>query len=295
MSSYCHCDFSVNHDIPPVYVGPSEISPPKPDHPGCQVIMYSGYTEFKQPLPLKVRKCEGQGIRNAITKFSSRSRNNLLKKLFSLPKPPTLFITLTYQYYPADSKEWKRHLDNFRRRFYEKFPKAWFYWKLEPQKEGAPHYHLIGDLNADVNIHALRWYVSRLWYEVCGTGSLKHFKYGTQVKIIKDSKNAMQGYVCKYVGKTDATEYAHWAHPGRFWGIFGRENLPEGTLIAITMAKQEYYIIRRLVRRWLKHKSYKCHAYARRLARISSFFVLISREVVDRFLDLVLGPVPFAI
>ena len=296
MSSYCQADLSVNPDVSNVYVGPAKTRPPEPDLPGCQVVMYNGYTDFKIPSHFQTRENPTRGDRTAITKFSARSRKNLLKKLFSLSKYPSLFITLTYPYFfPADSSEWKRHLDNFRHRLLEKFPNTWFFWKLEPQKRGAPHYHLIGDLGEEVNIFALRRMVAWMWFDVCGTNDPKHLRAGTGVDIIRDSKRKTQAYVCKYIGKVDHTEYAGWEHPGRFWGIIGRENLPESIAISITMDKAEYFVIRRLVRCWLRNQSDKCRAYAKRLARIPSFFILVPREVIDRFLDLVLGPVPFMV
>lgn len=293
MSSYCAVNLSVNYDLPPkVYVGPAKVSPPSPDSPGCQVLMYKGYTEIKGPVEKKPLNLS-RGDRSKISGFSSRSRNKLLKTLFSLSRYPTYFITLTYQFYPADSKEWKRHLDNFRRRLIEKFPKAWFFWKLEPQKSGAPHYHLVGEIGDKIHIQSLRRLVSWLWFDVCGTGSEKHLKAGTQVKIINNSFRQVQAYVSKYISKVDSTEYSEWAHPGRFWGIFGRENMPESTVIAITMDKAEFFVVRRLIRRWLKSISPKCLSYSKRLAQIPSFFILIPREQMDRFLDLVLGRVPF--
>jgi len=284
---------TVNADISLVHVLPANVKPPLPDFPGCQVIINHGCSEFKIGKFYKGHPPCG-GKRAAIIKFSSRSRKNLLKKLFSLPLYPSLFLTLTYpKYFPADSHEWKRHLDNFRRVFLEKFPKAWFFWKLEPQKRGAPHYHLIGDLGEEINIHLLRQYISRLWFEVCGTGYAAHLAAGTNVEVIKDSERKMQGYVCKYIGKLDNNEYEAWSHPGRFWGIIGRKNLPEALSVAVSMDAPEYYVVRRLIRRWLKSVSPKSKAYAKRLGDIPSFFVLIPKGVVSRIVDLVAGAPPF--
>lgn len=118
------------------------------ENSGCQVVIYPGYAEFSHPISrqgqweqnpkAKNKKWWQQdlntfvykrslekldnagdtktGNKKAITQFSSSSRKRLLKKLYSFSELPTHLITLTYpKYYPADSKEWKRHLDNFRR------------------------------------------------------------------------------------------------------------------------------------------------------------------------------------
>ncbi|MBI5557674.1 MAG: hypothetical protein HY885_08550 [Deltaproteobacteria bacterium] len=296
MLSLRHDSGTVNADLSLIHILPSHVKPPIPDFPGCQVVINHGCSDFKIGGAVKsfYVQASSRGDRAAIVKFSSRSRKNLLKKLFSLPLYPSLFLTLTYpKYFPAESHEWKRHLDNFRRVLLDKFPKAWFFWKLEPQKRGAPHYHLIGDLGEEINIHLLRQYVSYLWFEVCGTGYPAHLAAGTNVEVIKDSERKMQAYVCKYIGKVDNTEYAAWSHPGRFWGIIGRKNLPEALSVAITMDAPEYYVVRRLIRRWLKSISPKSKAYAKRLAHIPSFFVLIPKSVVHKIIDLVVGAPPF--
>lgn len=293
MLSLMHEPVSVNADISPIYVGPSNVKPPLPHSPGCQVIINHGCSEFKTGELFQARS-PSRGNRAAIVKFSSRSRKKLLKKLFSLPLYPSIFITLTYpKFFPAESYEWKRHLDNFRRVLFDKFPKAWFFWKLEPQKRGAPHYHLIGDFGTEFNIHLLRKYIALLWFDVCGTDYPEHLVAGTSVENIKDSEKKMQGYVCKYIGKVDYAEYDAWSHPGRFWGIVGRKNLPESLSVAITMDAPEYFVVRRLVCRWLKSVSPKSRAYAIRLSQIPAFFVLVPQSVMGRIIDLVLGGPPF--
>ena len=120
---------------------------------------------------------------------------------------------------------------------------------MEPQRRGAPHYHLIGNLNDNINVFVLRRQVALSWYEVCKTQNYKHLVAGTGVEFIKDTKTKMQMYVCKYIGKVDTTEYEGWAHPGRFWGIIGRMNLPSAIAIVFTMDKAEYFVLRRLIRR----------------------------------------------
>jgi hypothetical protein len=159
------------------FTAPKEPDPPL--YPLCRVTVHSGYSEFKNPWTKRLTGEVTRGDRASITTFSSRSRNNLLKKLFSLPISPSVFITLTYpNFYPADSKEWKRHLDNFRKELLNEFPDAWLFWKLEPQRKGAPHYHLLGSLNRDVNIFLFRQFVAELWYRVCGRIDPKHLKAG---------------------------------------------------------------------------------------------------------------------
>lgn len=284
----------VNVSPPKVQVCCNEPPLPARDHES-QVIMYPGYSEFKSPLPSRCNwATASRGNRKSITAFSPRARNNLLKKLFSLSQQPSIFITLTYpQYFPADSHEWKRHLDNFRRVFMEKFPSSWFYWKLEPQRRGAPHYHLLGNLGEEINLHLLRKYIANLWFAVCDTGDFRHLCAGTSVEQLSPSAKGIQAYTSKYIGKVDTTLYAGWAHPGRFWGIIGRVNLPEVISIAYTISKREFYTIRRMVKRWLKGLSPGSRKYSRRIVRMPSFFVFAPRLLIDRMCDAFMEPVPF--
>lgn len=295
---------------------------------GCQVAIYPGYSQFWHPrteqgtrqqvvrtkkrrkqltlqhpalqlaldeLEKKAKaKKESRGTRKAITRFSKRSRLHLQKKLYSLSQPPKFLITLTYpNFFPACAEEWKRHLDNFRRALSKRFLHYWFFWKLEPQKRGAPHYHLIGDLNEEVDITDFRHLVSALWYQVCGRIDPKHLRAGTEVKIIRQSQKRLQTYVSKYISKVDMSDYEQWSTPGRFWGVLGKNNLPEPLYYVTTLDEAEYFVLRRLVRRWLKKQSLVSHNYAKRLSHIPTFFVFMPGPVVHRFLDLIIGAPPF--
>ena len=53
------------------------------------------------------------------------------------------FITLTYQQQDQAADASKRDLEKFLKRFERKYGPTWLLWKLEPQKRGTPHYHLL--------------------------------------------------------------------------------------------------------------------------------------------------------
>jgi len=271
------------------------VNPHKRGHGTYQIKIYPGFSEFKDDRVKPFSSGSGGGgTRKSITEFSKSSRKNFLKNIFSRSSYPSLFLTLTYpNKYPADSKEWKRHLDNFFRSFSDKFPNAWFFWKLEPQKRGAPHFHLIGDLGAEIKVSLLRAYVKLLWYRTCKTGDIKHLSAGTQVDFINDSIGKMRAYVCKYVGKAVTGHiYEKWQRPGRFWGILGRKNLPPPTYTIIDLNKKEFLNVKRLVRRWLKSLSGSSRKYSSRLRSPFSFFLLSNHELIEKFICIATG-LPF--
>ncbi len=257
--------------------------------PKCRITIFNGYSEFKDRQLLGCLPRVGGGPRSSIKVFSARARKLMLKRLFSLSTYPSLFITLTYpRIYPADSEEWKRHLDNFFRSLRREFPESWFFWKLEPQKRGAPHFHLLGELGPEVNIHLLRTYISHLWFRVCGTGDPKHLRAGTQVDLINDSEGKMRAYVCKYVGKAETgVNYADWERPGQFWGVRGRKNLPPALANILELPEYEFARVKRLLRRWLKRLSPSSRSYANRMKAIPSFHLLAPHHVICKLVEFV--------
>ena len=274
--------------------GASSVNAPGRTATGYRIAIFNGYSEFKEPSPATTCHSCG-GLRRAIQGFSSSARKLLLKRLFSLSQYPSLFITLTYpRIFPADSQEWKRHLDNFFRSLRRDFPGAWFFWKLEPQKRGAPHFHLFGELGTKVNVFKLRRYLSHLWFRVCGTNDPKHLLAGVQADFVNDSLGKMRAYVCKYVGKAETDcVYPEWARPGRFWGIHGRENLPPVLASVFDLPQKDFCQVKRLIRRWLKRLSASSRNYSSRLRSIPSFHLLAPHQLIAKLIESVLGtPVP---
>jgi len=286
---------TVNVCSPIIQTFSNKDNPPPPYHSPHRIVLYPGYTDFRVKISdSKTSRLFNRGDRARISTFSPRARNNLLKRLFSLSVLPELFITLTYpKYYPADSCEWKRHLDNYRHKLLEIFPSAWFFWKLEPQKRGAPHFHLIGSLNTEVNINVLRLFIAKLWYKVCGQIDSKHLVAGTSVEQFRGSSRRIYAYASKYIGKVDTTSYEGWETPGRFWGVIGRKNLPESIAMAVDLARKDFLTIRRYVRRLTKSLSVHSRRYAKRIGNLLSFFVFAPQNVIERMIFSILPPAPF--
>ena len=190
------------------------------------------------------------GLRGKVTGFSADSRRRLIRFLLSLETPPELMITLTYpEKWPDDAKQWKRHLDNFRRELSRWWPSSWWVWKLEFQKRGAPHFHLLGG-GVDINrLFCFRLWVSSVWYRIVGSGDQKHLKAGTGVDVLSDQKMVIS-YVCKYVSKVEKDEAGGWV--GRFWGKINKDRMPSSVEVVVELRRGEFNQVRRLVRRYIK-------------------------------------------
>lgn len=202
----------------------------------------------------------GGGIRGSVTLFSRQSKKRLLNTLATIDrKEKPLFVTATYpSEFPITAEVWKQDLENVYKRMARKFPGVSFIWKLEPQKRGAPHFHL---LVWGVSLSKMRGFFFRAWYEVVGSGDEKHLHAGTEVDEVKTWRGVM-AYAAKYMGKMfDKPELKQlgWEEPGRFWGMKGRKHLPLVEVREIEgLSDNQVYEMFRLMR---KHAKIKARSY----------------------------------
>jgi len=212
--------------------------------------------QVKEPRNVPV----GPGGRRGFVKgFSASSRRRLLYRLASIDQEAAglpLFVTLTYpgEDWEAYAREMKRHLDNFHRWLSYRHPGASVIWRLEAQRRGAPHFHLL-----IFGIEFLNcYYVADAWFRIVGSEQRSHLAAGVQVAPTRTWR-AATGYVAKYIAKIDTKGVGPsevWSRPGRFWGIWGAKNLPihpEYWRLSPEAAVQ----LRRLLRRHARSKGYR--------------------------------------
>jgi hypothetical protein len=162
--------------------------------------------------------------RGRIAGFARASRLRLFRWINSLNQSIEglpLFVTLTYpgdvKWNAVPPKQFKRHLDTFLKRLRRAFADAHGIWRLEPQTRGAPHYHLLIFGYSFMAIGRL----SRMWWEVVGSGEASHLKCGVDIDR-PTSWRRVVAYVAKYLAKRVDDLPAAWAHVGRWWGAFNR-------------------------------------------------------------------------
>jgi len=213
--------------------------------------------------------------RSKVSIFTKSSRKRLLDLMarFDLKNAvkarPVVFLTITYgQKFPSPLES-KAHLEALKKRLTRFAPECSAIWRMEFQKRGAIHYHLVVfNLPYLPKDDFARW-----WHEIVGdefadnsTGmSRPPF---TRIESIASPRRAFH-YVSKYIAKydqvspsdtnlpteaddlsTDALELGtdelapsgfiiesyldaspkELAFVGRFWGIINAENLPFATL-----------------------------------------------------------------
>lgn len=180
--------------------------------------------------------------RGEVSGFSRKSRNRLLSLLNQIPRKAlqgALFVTLTYpKEYPSD-KEAKEHLDTLGKRLKRIWPTVALVWRIEKQKRGAPHFHLV---ILGVSFLPKEW-LAGAWYAIVGSGDEKHLYAGTQVQRVRRFGQLI-AYASKYLAKVDKeTDYPD----GRQWGVIGRQHLPI-ELVEVQLSESDMLAIKRIAR-----------------------------------------------
>lgn len=239
------------------------------------------YTEQLDPLtlfelPQEDTEEEPQDTkRGTVSHWSRKSRANMAKTLAQLDYTPWMnlppgtmlgMVTLTL---PGDwltcaptGGHFKKHLQAFRRRWVRAIGEWSGIWKLEFQRRGAPHFHLLMPVPAMVAGVPFEQWLSLTWADIVSHPNplerAKHERAGTGVDFgafnTTDPRRIavyFQGHSAKTL---DSKEYQHivpepWqepgAGPGRFWGYSGLERVE----VAVEIHEQDFYRARRIIRK----------------------------------------------
>jgi len=138
------------------------------------------------------------------------------------------FITLTYhEEWGEHFSAWKRDLDVFIKRMRRKFPDVGGIWKLEFQRRGAPHFHLIICSDSLTTRENLIEWVTEAWGEIAHENSIYKGEFSTNVRKINSHRHAMH-YASKYMSKEvpqrvseETGEILGEIATGRCWAFFG--------------------------------------------------------------------------
>jgi hypothetical protein len=194
--------------------------------------------------------------RGKVAGFSGKSRNRLMRTLAEVRRDCLpVFVTLTFPNdYPTIERA-KRDLDTFIKRLARNFPDVAGVWKLEPQKRGAPHFHLL-IWGADHS--ELLAFVPVAWCEVVGSDDSNHLAWhkgelGNKPCVQKiESQRGVFWYASKYMSKEVGTMFSDW---GRWWGVFHRNNLPLGELVNVEVTEEKAIQFIRYMRRFARIRS----------------------------------------
>jgi len=238
----------------------------------------------------KLYRPKRTNIRGQINTFSRKSRNNLMRKFSQikqdiLSKP--LFITLTYHYgYTVDEFKAITDLNVFLQALRDRWNVLYYIWRLELQKRGAPHFHIIlwlPNYMHDLESDNTQIWLNNAWHRIADPNSRRHAQYGCKIIPMENYKHVVC-YLSKYIAKED--EAIEHNYTGRRWG--NSRNLPIEPYKIVSLNQSQYYILRRIIRKWLQSKSKKCRKYARSFLRISKHYIFLGRNVAEKLIEYVL-------
>lgn len=170
------------------------------------------------------------GNRNIVRTFSKKSAFRLARLLATLdwsPERQYIFCTLTYPRHvspvPRDSKI---HLDNFFRAISKKYPFVSGIWRIEAQRGGHPHYHIIftgitaslpGKSTASFQCESDS--IQRMWRTAIGSSTDTIFDF----TVLRNNVGATMYLTA---GHHTKQSQVFKGPVGRYWGIHNRKCLP---------------------------------------------------------------------
>lgn len=200
--------------------------------------------------------------RGAVDGFSAESRRRLMETLLKVDwaRQDVYFVTLTYPgEYEGDKTAWKRDLHAFHQRMTRR-PEAdfaWAVWRLEPQRRGAPHFHVVAGFSVEPGLADLRDWTRDSWSRILklkaepgafarvGVEKARLDPINGQAKLLN--------YLAKYVGKKEGKRNfvdqrsGEILASGRVWGRWGR--LPVTETLALALETDEYFTFLRRIRK----------------------------------------------
>lgn len=187
-----------------------------------------------------------------------------------------LFITLTYPAdYPTNYRIYKEHLRVFGIYLQRAYPRASFVWRLEFQKRGAPHYHLLA-YNVPMSgkkLYSFRAWIAQTWYEIVASGDEKHLHAGTSSERMRSWRQVAR-YVSKSVAKVSPSmdaavpgggvacasaelskdTQATMEFVGRWWGVIGAKFMPFANKVLMAISDKKAVEMIRYMRRYANLK-----------------------------------------
>lgn len=190
--------------------------------------------------------------RGKVTTFSPASRRRLMRRLARMNAKKAVFMTLTYPAEFPGPRVAYTHLRAFLERFRRAAPKASAVWRLEYQKRGAPHYHIIW-----YGLPYIKWETVRKWWAEIIDAYVDDWLPRVELKMIWSARQLMY-YVSKYVAKLPSPASGEdgyfidvpYPHVGRFWGIHNKGELPYAARVFIRLSglsEREFLAMKRVL------------------------------------------------
>jgi hypothetical protein len=179
---------------------------------------------------------------------------------------PASFVTLTYHFGASEiSSNWHADLNHWLISLVRDWPSHYrgHVWKLEAQRRGVPHFHLIVFWRREVDIMQLRRWTARVWNAIAEPGDEQALSAGTRADPLqlhhKGGAGRLMRYLVKYIGKCEQNRFSdpvsgERLKTGRMWGIGG--DVPQTIVAILALDYRGRVEFCKRLRKWGKRSRY---------------------------------------
>ena len=192
----------------------------------------------------------GGGTRSEIRGLSKGSRRRLVFLINQIPSiEEAFFVTLTMREASEDFKQWKSWLNRVTVALKKSFPQISGLWRLEFQKRGTPHFHLLLFPKTNGDLQHLRSKITKYWTNAVGKNNVDSAR-GISVERIRDMKKS-GFYLAIYQAKDEQDRKD--IPTGRLWGFINKKEFPIAKYSGSEVQDlQELIWYKRIYRRYIK-------------------------------------------
>lgn len=251
-----------------------------------EVRIYEHSVEVERPKPEDWTPPAPPEKRGEVTEFSRKSRRRLIQKMMKVESSrlsDPVFLTLTWhEEWEADHDLVQSQLNAFLQAVRRKWDDYEYIWRLEFQKRGAPHIHMIlwrsaGSKPLDAN--DVEEWASEVWHRITEEPSAHHEEYGADCRQI-DSWREASAYVSKYCAKIEDRPEVEYT--GRRWAA--SQSLPTDPVSSYVADLPYIHQLRRILRRWISSQDDPPKGFIQALKRDQSYHVGGDASLILRIL-----------
>lgn len=176
--------------------------------------VYANDVVIRRDLLFKNAGKGKKGTRNRISELSHKALKRLAFFASNCATRFRVMLTLTYpEGHTNDGKLVKAHLNHFLISLRRKQPNIKYFWYLEFQGNGSPHFHIF----LTTRFIEKDW-VALCWNDIVCPDNPSHLEAGTRTEGIRDEKGGRK-YALKYAVKCwQKIVPLLYQNVGRFWG-----------------------------------------------------------------------------
>jgi len=196
------------------------------------------------------------------------------------------FLTLTYHHgHERDGHSASVDRNLFLTNLRQQYPGCQYIWRIEPQRRGAPHFHVIvwfQIAQSDVELQDFTAYINRTWHRIADPNSAAHEKHGVRVDRASSYRKAFI-YLTKYTAKDD--DKSDWNYQGRRWAA--SRDLPTSPVACWEATPAQAWMMKRILRKLVSKRSKSGQRFARNMRWKTGCLVSIEMLEAWRLADLI--------